>query len=314
MPEVAWLPEFESYLRHERGRSEHTVRAYLTDLQALAAFAASIGADGPGELTLTDLRSYLADLRESGAARSTMARRSASLRTFYGWAVRTGRLTSDPSLRLQAPKRSGALPTVLTAPQAATLVGAAVEKPSHAESDGMTGDVDPADAAMHLRDAAILELLYGTGIRVGELTGLDLDSVERAQRTLRVHGKGDKWRTVPYGVPAERALAAWLSSGRPHLMTGRSGPALFLGRRGGRIDPRQVRSLVHRAAATVPDGPDIGPHGLRHAAATHLLDGGADLRVVQELLGHASLATTQLYTHVSVERLKSSYQQAHPRA
>ena len=175
--------------------------------------------------------------------------------------------------------------------------------------DGVDGG-SPQD----LRDRLVLELLYATGVRVGELCGLDVDDVDDGRRVLRVLGKGARERTVPFGQPAAQALTAWLGQGRPQWATARSGPALLLGRRGGRLDPRAARSLVHRRLADVPGAPDLGPHGLRHSAATHLLEGGADLRSVQELLGHASLATTQLYTHVSVERLRSSYAQAHPRA
>jgi integrase/recombinase XerC len=159
----------------------------------------------------------------------------------------------------------------------------------------------------------MLELLYASGIRVGELAALDIDDLDLAQGVVRVLGKGSKERVVPFGEPARRSLVAWLSV-RSTLATATSGPALFLGRRGRRVDARQVRSTVHEVLSHLPDAPDLGPHGLRHSAATHLLEGGADLRIVQELLGHASLATTQLYTHVSVERLRTSYEQAHPRA
>jgi integrase/recombinase XerC len=168
--------------------------------------------------------------------------------------------------------------------------------------------------AVGLRDVAILELLYATGIRVGELCGLDVDDVDRSRRVVRVFGKGRKERTVPYGVPADVALGRWLQDGRARLLAPGAAGALFLGARGGRIDQRAVRTLVHRRLADVPGAPDLGPHGLRHTAATHLLEGGADLRAVQELLGHASLATTQIYTHVSAERLRRAYQLAHPRA
>ena len=165
-----------------------------------------------------------------------------------------------------------------------------------------------------LRDRAVLELLYATGVRVSELCGLDLDDIDHARRVIRVLGKGQRERTVPYGVPAERAVRAWLDDGRSHLATERSGPALFLGARGGRLDPRAVRRTVHDAVDSVPGAADMGPHGLRHTAATHLLEGGADLRSVQELLGHATLATTQLYTHVTVERLRAIHDRTHPRS
>ena len=173
-----------------------------------------------------------------------------------------------------------------------------------------SGEGDP----LALRDRLIVELLYATGIRVSELCGLDIDDVDASRRLLRVLGKGGKQRTVPYGEPAEDAMTAWLGHGRPGLVGPSSGPALLLGARGGRLDPRQARTVVHQTVAAVDGAPDIGPHGLRHSAATHLLEGGADLRIVQELLGHSTLATTQLYTHVSVARLRAVHDQAHPRA
>ncbi len=210
-------------------------------------------------------------------------------------------MASDPSVRLGAPRRSRTLPGVLAQQQAADLLDVAAV----AADDG-----DP----LHLRDRAALELLYASGIRVGELVGLDVDDVDLDRRTLRVVGKGDKQRVVPFGVPAAGAVRDWLAQGRPRLATTASGPALLLGRRGRRADPRQVRAAVHDLLSHVRDADDLGPHGLRHSAATHLLEGGADLRAVQELLGHATLATTQIYTHVSVERLKATYEQAHPRA
>jgi len=206
-------------------------------------------------------------------------------------------LGTDPGALLATPKGHRPLPDVLRADEAARLVD---------QVDG--------DGAQDLRDRAALELLYATGIRVGELCGLDVDDVDDERRTVRVLGKGRRERSVPYGGPAGAAVDAWLATGRAQWATVHSGAALLLGRRGGRVDPRTVRTLVHRRLADVPGAPDLGPHGLRHSAATHLLEGGADLRSVQELLGHASLATTQLYTHVSVERLLSSYAQAHPRA
>ncbi|WP_084464041.1 tyrosine recombinase XerC [Microtetraspora fusca] len=177
-----------------------------------------------------------------------------------------------------------------------------------------TGARRAADGPKELRDIAMLELLYATGMRVGELCGLDVDDVDRDRNTVRVLGKGRKERVVPFGLPALRALDAWCVRGRPLLLQEGSGPALFLGVRGGRIDQGTVRRVVHARLAELEDVPDMGPHGLRHTAATHLLEGGADLRTVQEMLGHASLATTQIYTHVSIERLRKVYRQAHPRA
>ncbi|ADU48788.1 tyrosine recombinase XerC [Intrasporangium calvum] len=296
----AVLSEFTRHLRSERGRSEHTTRAYVSDINHLFSFVVAHGLSDLGELRLADLRSWLGAQADGGAARSTIARRAAAARTFLKWASRSGRIETDPSLRLVAPRRSRTLPDVLKQREASAMLDVAAVR---------ADDADP----IHVRDRAVLELLYASGIRVGELVSLDLDDLDLRERTVRVMGKGAKERVVPFGVPAASALQEWLAARR--LLVGpRSGPALFLGRRGARVDPRQVRSLVHEVLSHLPDAPDLGPHGLRHSAATHLLEGGADLRMVQEVLGHASLATTQIYTHVSVERLRKSYEQAHPRA
>ena len=288
---------FRRHLTLERGRSPHTVRAYAGDIALLLEHAARMGVQTPQEIDLQVLRSWLARLRTSGVARTTMARRGSSARVFTAWAHRRGLLPSDPGALLASPKGHRPLPDVLQADEAARLL------------DNVTGG-GPAD----LRDRLVLELLYATGIRVGELCGLDIDDVDRGRRVVRVLGKGNRERAVPYGDPADTALQAWLTSGRPAWLGQHSGAALLLGARGGRIDPRTVRTVVHQRLADVPGAPDLGPHGLRHSAATHLLEGGADLRSVQELLGHATLATTQIYTHVSVERLRMSYDRAHPRA
>ena len=299
-----WDVELEDYERHlalARNASRHTVRAYLTDLRGLATYSRARGRTRPDQVTLRDLRGWLGSQSAAGAARGTLARRTASARAFFAWARRTGRIPDDPAARLASPKRHRTLPGVLKADQAGALLDIATVA---------ADDEDP----LHLRNLAILELLYGSGIRVGELVQLDLDDVDLDQRLARVLGKGNKQRTVPYGVPARDALRTWFRVGRPRLATPASGAAAFLGRRGARVDPREVRRVVHALLAHVPDAPDIGPHGLRHSAATHLLEGGADLRTVQELLGHASLGTTQIYTHVSAERLRRSYEQAHPRA
>ncbi|MCH1868679.1 tyrosine recombinase XerC [Nocardioides sp. CFH 31398] len=297
----AVLADYERHLVAERDVSEHTARAYLADVAGLLEHARRLGRDTPGELDLRTLRSWLALQQTTGKARTTLARRATAARVFTAWLARTGRAETDPGAALASPRAHQTLPAVLSAHEAADLIRAAVE---------LAGDGSPAA----LRDVVVLELLYATGVRVGELCGLDVDDVDDDRRLVRVLGKGRKERTVPFGQPAARALASWLASGRPALATPASGPALLLGARGGRLDQRAVRSLVHRRIADVPGAPDIGPHGLRHSAATHLLEGGADLRSVQELLGHASLATTQRYTHVTTDRLRRAYRQAHPRA
>jgi integrase/recombinase XerC len=293
---AAVLDDFTTHLEAERGRSAHTVRAYRGDLAGLLA-----GLDDLAELDLPALRRWLAAGHAAGAGRSTLARRAAAARSFTAWARRTGRIATDPGARLVSPRPRPALPAVLAVEQAAAVLDAA-------ESGAAEGE------PVALRDLLVLEMLYATGVRVAELCGLDLDDVDPGRRALRVVGKGDRERTVVYGVPAAAAMVRWLESGRPALVRDGSPPAILLGARGGRLDARIAREVVHRAMSAVPGTPDIGPHGLRHAAATHMLEGGADLRYVQELLGHAKLATTQLYTHVTVERLKVVHEQAHPRA
>lgn len=304
-PTPSWVAtavgDFAEHLERERDRSEHTIRAYVGDVRTCLTWCAEQGSGGLPDIELSTLRAWLGSLAAGGAARSTLSRRSAAIRTFFAWARRSGRIETNPALRLASPRRQRTLPDVLTRDGATAVLDVAAVA---------ADDADP----IHLRNRAILELLYATGIRVGELTGLDVDDADRSRRVVRVLGKGRKERMVPFGLPADEALSAWLEQGRPAVAKGDSGPALFLGRRGRRVDPRQVREVVHSLLAHVPDAPDLGPHGLRHSAATHLLEGGADLRMVQELLGHTSLATTQIYTHVSLDRLRTSYQQAHPRA
>ncbi len=292
--------EFDEYLALQCGRSAHTRRAYLGDLRSLLAFLdqRGVGLDG---LSLPVLRSWLAASAGAGAARTTLARRTSAVKAFTAWAARRGLLTGDPAARLQVPKAHRTLPAVLRQDQALDAMAAA-------KSGAQQGD------PLALRDLLIVEMLYATGIRVSELCGLDIDDVDTRYRLVRVLGKGNKQRTAPFGVPAAEALRAWLTDGRPALVTAESGPALLLGARGRRLDVRQARTVVHQTVAAVNGAPDMGPHGLRHSAATHLLEGGADLRVVQELLGHSSLATTQLYTHVAVSRLRAVHDQAHPRA
>ncbi|WP_413251004.1 tyrosine recombinase XerC [Sinomonas flava] len=294
------LSDFLRYLALERGRSAHTVRAYESDLASMLASAAGDGAWDLSGIDLAMLRRWLGRQSDSGLSRATLARRASSVRAFMAWALREGRVEADPALRLAAPKRDKHLPAVLHREQAARLV----ESAAGAASEG-----DP----VAVRDLALVEFLYATGVRVGELVGLDVDDLDFERRTARILGKGNKERTVPFGEPASAALTRWLAV-RHALASAASGPALFLGRRGGRLGQRQARDVVDRALRALGDTSASGPHALRHTAATHLLDGGADLRSVQELLGHASLATTQLYTHVSVERLRASYLSSHPRA
>jgi integrase/recombinase XerC len=295
----------DAYLRHVeqvRRLSPATVRAYRSDLAGLAT---ATGDADLAEVDLEALRDWLWQAVQRGDSRATIARRTAAVRGFFGWAAETGRIETDPSLRLVTPKRGKTLPKVATAQS----LDGVLARLAQSAADG-----DP----VALRDNAVLELLYGAAVRVSELCGLDIDDLDVERRTARVLGKGAKERVVPFGLPALRAVEAYLVRGRPALAARAddargAASALFLGARGGRLGPRAVYDLVSRELG--PElGAHVGPHALRHSAATHLLDGGADLRAVQEILGHASLGTTQIYTHVSSERLTASYRLAHPRA
>lgn len=321
------IDSFARHLRYERGRSEHTIRAYTSDVTALCEHAGlefeADKADALRRITIAELRAWLAQAAHDGRAPATLARQAASARTFLAWALREGLIESDPSNRLKAPKRNKHLPQVLRNQQAERLL-------SHSAQPVDSAPEAPQQRAVRLRNQAALELLYASGIRVSELEGLNLEDIDLDQRTAKVLGKGNKERVVPFGVPAEAAIREWLNDGRPHLLKASAQAtsateknnnqgnaleeALFLGVRGGRWGSRQIREAVNTELEKLGDTSARGPHALRHSAATHLLDGGADLRSVQELLGHSSLATTQLYTHVSVERLRTAYQQGHPRA
>ncbi len=294
---------YKQHLQAERGLATASVRAYVSDVCELLDHCQRLGRTDPAGIDLAALRSWLAKLSSTGTARTSLARKAAAARSFTAWALRTGLSPIDPGSRLVAPRAHRTLPPILRTDQASALL----------HDEPVTGH-DPVLIALHLRDQAILELLYASGIRVSELVGLDTGDIDRRRLVLRVLGKGDQERTVPYGRPADAALQAWLEQGRPVLGTSSPGSAVFIGTRGGRLDQRAVRTLVHERLAGIDGAPDLGPHGLRHSAATHLLEGGADLRAVQEILGHASLATTQIYTHVSAERLRTVYRQAHPRA
>jgi len=306
----AALEAFRRHIEAERGLSRHTVRAYLGDVTSLLEHAAVAGATAPVDLGIGALRAWLAGQHGNGHSRATLARRAAAVRTFTAFAHARGLLAADPGPLLGMPRIPRRLPEVLRQDQ----VAAVLDAPSTLMAARPGGTPSRRDAAVVLRDTAIVELLYASGIRVSELCGLDIGDLDAERRTVRVLGKGNRERTVPVGIPAAQAVDGWARSGRPVLVTPASAHALFLGARGKRLDPRTARRAVHARLAAVPGTPDSGPHGLRHAAATHLLEGGADLRSVQEILGHASLTSTQIYTHVTVERLQTAYRQAHPRA
>lgn len=304
---AALRTDYERHLRSERRMSDHTVRAYCGDLDSLLEHLHSLGIADPAEAELTDLRSWLARQQSSGAARASVQRRAAAVRVFWSWAYETGRVPRDIASALKSPKKQRRLPATVDQQAASAMLDGALARAAAMSTEEGGGPVG-------LRDVAILETLYATGIRVSELCGLDLADVDTDRRVLRVFGKGSKERSVPIGAPALQAVRRWLAEGRGSLAGPKSGNAVFLGERGARIDPRVVRRIVHRALGLTDGAPDLGPHGLRHAMATHLLEGGADLRSVQEMLGHSSLATTQIYTHVTNERLRRAFEQAHPRA
>jgi integrase/recombinase XerC len=293
---------FERYLEAERNLSVHTIRAYLGDLDSFFEHLERLDVTDFATLELAHIRSWLANQQVKGGARTTLSRRATSIRLFTKWATKKGYLVQDVGATLATPKGARTLPEVLTVADASLAM------------DAMAARVGEEEGPISKRDAAMLEILYASGARVSELCGLDLEDIDYARSTIRVLGKGNKERTIPIGNPAMRALESWLKDGRDSLAGAKSERAVFLGARGKRIDQRTVRTMVYHALAALEGVEKMGPHALRHSAATHLLEGGADLRTVQEILGHASLATTQIYTHVSTERLQKAFKQAHPRA
>jgi len=296
------LAAFERHLLEERNLAAHSVRAYVGDLDSLIRHLQALGETDISQLELSHIRSWLATMQVKGGARTSLSRRAVSIRLFTKWAFKTGLTSSDVGSGLAIPKAHRTLPDVLDISSALLAMQALATR------------VGEEETPVALRDCAMVEVLYASGARVAELCGLDFEDVDYERQTIRVLGKGNKERTIPIGNPAMSALKAWLMEGRSHLATKDSLSAVFVGVRGKRIDQRTVRTVVYEALSAVEGIERMGPHGLRHSAATHLLEGGADLRTVQEILGHASLATTQIYTHVSTERLHKAFKQAHPRA
>jgi len=292
----------DEFARSLTSSSPATVAAYTSDLRSFAEWAARAGVEEPAGVTRVLVRRYLAFLGTRRYARRSVARKVASLRRYFHWLVRTGVLAVDPTVGVSAPRGEGRLPRVLGRAELEDLLDGPARRPAVAG--------DPWQTAVALRDEAILELLYGSGLRVSELCGLRPADLDLKRRLVKVWGKGSKQRQVPMSVPAAEATDRWLRHGRSHFVRDETpADAAFLNSRGRRLGPRDARRVLDRAAAA-----PTHPHALRHTFATHLLDGGADLRAVQELLGHASLQTTQVYTHVSKERLLHVYERSHPRA
>ena len=307
--DAALIDEYCHYLEHQLNRAAHTIKSYRSDLTGLASdlMSESESVEVFRYITLEDLRSWLARLTRHGLSRPTIARKTTAIRQFMSWLVQQDLREDNPAARLVASKQSSRLPSTLTQSQIRQALDALQAR--------ATAEAENGSDPIALRDLAMVEVLYSTGIRVAELEGLDVDDVDFARAMLKVTGKGDKQRVVPLTAPAVEALRAWLNNGRPAVLADKPHTAaIFLGVRGGRIGVRQIREVVNDMFQELGDTSASGVHVLRHTAATHLLDGGADLRSVQELLGHESLQTTQLYTHVSIERLRQGYKQAHPRA
>jgi integrase/recombinase XerC len=293
---------YSHYLVNEKALSTHTVRAYLGDLDSFVEHLANNGVTEIVDVNLQLIRSWLATQQVRGGARTTLSRRAVSIRLFTKWATKRGYMAVDVGATLATPKSHHTLPGVLTQGDAVIAI------------DSMATRAAEFETPTSIRDVALVELLYATGARVSEVCGLDLEDLDFQRNTIRVLGKGNKERMIPMGAPAVKALNTYINGARPQLANDKSARALFLGSRGKRIDQRAVRTVVYEALSALEGVERMGPHSLRHSAATHLLEGGADLRTVQEILGHSSLATTQIYTHVSTDRLRQAFKQAHPRA
>jgi len=294
------LGDYDLYLASRY--SERTRVSYGTDLRVFLDFLGTRGINTIEDVELSDARAWIASMSDQGKSKATLQRRTAAIKGFFTWAKSMGLTDKNPTMGLKSIKVPGSLPETITQTEASELM------------DALHAVAQETNTAVAYRDLAIMEMLYATGLRVFELCDLDIDSLDRARELVHVLGKGNKGRSVPVGVPAWKAVDRWLDY-RHELVTDSSGPALFLGERhGGRINQRVVRRIVHASLGLVDGAPQLGPHGLRHAMATHILEGGADLRTVQEVLGHSSITTTQVYTHVSSERLRAIFATAHPRA
>jgi len=296
------LEEFLDYLKIEKNRSENTLRSYQTDLELLSEFLTNKGITNWDKTNGELIKEWVIDLKKKNISNTTIARRISSVKVFFGFLVKRNFIETNPTLKLITPKLNKVLPNVLGQKQAEQLLTQAANL-----------EVEEEIEEVRIRDYAILEVLYSTGIRVSELVGLDLDDINFSNLTLKVLGKGRKERIVPFGIPAKDAIDMYLTESRNKFIDKKT-QALFLGQRGNRLNVRQVRRILNKAMHQIENGKEISPHDLRHSAATHMLEAGADLRIVQELLGHSSLATTQKYTHVTIERLREVFANAHPRA
>lgn len=296
------LEEFLDYLKIEKNRSENTLRSYQTDLELLLEFLTNKGVSDWNESTSDLIKEWIIDLKRKQISNTTITRRISSVKVFFGFLIKRNLIETNPTLKLISPKLNKVLPNVLGQKQAEQLLTQAANV-----------EIEEEAVEVRIRDYAILEVLYSTGIRVSELVGLNLEDINFSNLTLKVLGKGRKERVVPFGIPARDAIDKYLDESR-NKFNNKNIDALFLGQRGNRLNVRQVRRILNKAMSQIENGKEISPHDLRHSAATHMLEAGADLRIVQELLGHSSLATTQKYTHVTIERLREVFANAHPRA
>ena len=296
------LEKFLDYLKIEKNRSDNTIRSYQTDIELLFEFLTSRGLSSFKEIQTDFIKEWIVSLKKNNISNTTISRRISSIKVFFNFLVKNNLIEINPTLKIIAPKLNKVLPNILGQKQADQLL-----------TQAAIYEVEEESQEVRIRDYAILEVLYSTGIRVSELVGLDVEDINFSNLTLKVLGKGKKERFVPFGIPAREAIDKYLKDSR-NSFNDKNSQALFLGLRGKRLNVRQVRRILNKAMDQIENSKEVSPHDLRHSAATHMLEAGADLRIVQELLGHSSLATTQKYTHVTIERLREVFANAHPRA